>query len=301
MEVVAERGVARASVELIIARSRISRRTFYERFASLDECLAAVMDRALERVSALAAEALSPSAPYSPWPDGMRAALASVLAYFDSDSQLARVLLVETLGGGPLVREHRERVVGSFRELVVARLEGEELSHASPLAPESALASVMEIARVRLTAADPGPLIELLGPLMGVLVGPFMDDAGIAREIERGEELTREMLARRCVNSGASHRYAIEVPDALLSTRAYRTRLCLLFVAEQAGSGTATQQPREVGEGIGVSHAGHVSMLLGKLAGLGLIAKQSAGAGLRNAWALTPTGERVARAIAEQQ
>jgi AcrR family transcriptional regulator len=120
--VVAERGLVGATVGLVIARAGVSRRTFYECFDGLGDCLVAVMDRTLEQVGALASQAFERE---GSWPDGMRHALAEVLAFFDAEPALARVCLVETLGAVPAVREQRERVVAAFRLLVVARIESE--------------------------------------------------------------------------------------------------------------------------------------------------------------------------------
>jgi AcrR family transcriptional regulator len=195
VEVVSEHGVAGASVELVIARAGMSHRTFYERFAGLDECLVAIMDGAQAHVGALLSRSFERE---GSWLDGMRSALAAMLQFFDSDPVLARVCLVEMMGGGPVVREHRERVFEAVRLLLVERIEVEEVSHVSPLVKEGVLASVTGIINARLIVSERAervPLVELLGPLMGIIVEPFMEEALIAREIERGNELAQELLA----------------------------------------------------------------------------------------------------------
>jgi AcrR family transcriptional regulator len=193
VEVVAEHGVAGASVELAIARAGVSHRTFYELFDGLDECLVAVLDGALQRAAPLVVGAFAQE---GAWWEGMRAALVAMLVFFESEPELAQVCLVEVQAAGALVREHRERIFEAFRALVVERIES-EVSHASPLAAEGLHASVIGIVNARLIAPERAPLVELLGPLMGVILGPFMDEAGVAREIERGNELARELLAGR--------------------------------------------------------------------------------------------------------
>jgi AcrR family transcriptional regulator len=192
--VVAEHGVAGASVELVLARAGVSRRAFYGCFEDLDECLVAVLNGALERAAPLVVGAFAGEG--SSWWEGMRAALAEMLVFFESEPELARVCMVEAQAAGPVVREHRERIFEAFRALVVERVEG-EVSHASPLAAEGLLASVVGIVNARLLARESRPLVELLGPLMGIVVGSFMDEAGVEREIERGDELARELLAGR--------------------------------------------------------------------------------------------------------
>lgn len=295
VEVVAERGVANSSVELVCARARVSRRTFHGCFAGgLDECLVAVMDGALAQVGALAVRSFEQE---DYWLDGMRLALVELLAFFDREPALARVCLVETLGGGPMVREQRERVVASFRGLVVERIEG-EVSHASPLAAEGVVASVMGVMRARLIAGESRPLVGLLGPLMGIIVGQFafMDEVGVAREIEKGDELARELLAEHdpaqdtsCAPAAVAVR--AEVLEALGRPGAFRVRQCLLYVGSHGGEPGPSN--RDVKAGIGVSHRGQVSTLLARLAGMGLLVKRSGAPGRPNAWRLTAEGEAV--------
>jgi AcrR family transcriptional regulator len=291
VEVVAERGAVDASVELVIARAGVSRYGFHEQFDGLEECLMAVLDGGLERVASLAAHAIEQER--GPWQDGMRAALAAVLEFFDSERDLAKVCLVETLAAGPVVREHRERATEAFRALVVGRIQS-EVSHASPLAAEGLLGSVMSVVHARLIAREQKPLIELLGPLMGVIVGPFVDEHQLAREIERGDRLAREVIAGRRSPAAQTRPVArVDVPGVLLSARAHRARQCLLYVVRHPGASN-----QEVGEAIGVSHRGQLAKLLGKLAALGLLVKRAGGPGRANAWSATTAGEDVALALA---
>ncbi len=297
VEVVAERGVAGAAVGLVIVRAQVSRRAFYECFASLEDALIAVMNRGMQRATPLIVRGFAGT---DSWQDGMRCALAAMLAFCDSERTLVRVCLMEAQTAGPLVRAHRERILEAFRALVVERIQS-EVSPVSQLAPEGVLASVVGIVNSRLIAPEPQPLLELLGPLMGLIVGPFMDEAQVQREIERGNELARAMLAqsasRAATRADADTR--VRVPAALLGSRAHRARLCLIYVAEQNERGLSPSN-RQVGDGVDLSHRGQVARLLGKLAALGLLVKRSAGEGYPNAWSLTPKGEAVARALAER-
>lgn len=292
--VVAERGVAGASVEPVLARAGVSRRAFYECYRGLDECLVAVMDRTLEQVSVLAWRAFEQE---GDWLDGMRGALAAVLEFFDAEPALARVCLVETLGGGPVVVAQRERVVAAFRALVVARIEG-DVAPVAPLAAEGVLASVMGLARARLIAPEPQPLIELLGPLMGMAGAPYLDASAVEDQVRRGDELARKLLARREPRATRRDDAGADVPAMLLSARAHRARLCLLYVTEQGRRGFSPSN-REVAEGIGVPHRGQVAKLLDRLAALGLLTKRRGRPGHPNAWAATDTGEKIASLLAD--
>lgn len=284
--VVADRGVAGASIRQVCVRAEVSRRMFYECFGGLDGCLMTVLDSALERAAAIVVRAFGRE---NSWQGGMRLALAAMLGLFDEEPALARVCLVEMQAAAPGVRAHRERVLEEFRALVVGLI-GRDISHPSPLAAESAHASVIGIVNARLIGREQKPLIQLLGPLMGVIVGPFMDKARVAEEIERGNALAQEILERHVPSTPDPPE--VRVPDVLLSARAHRARLCLLYVAEHANVSN-----KRVGEGIGVSHRGQVARLLGRLADLDLVVKRPGSPGHANAWSLTEKGEQVARSL----
>jgi AcrR family transcriptional regulator len=300
VEIVAERGAKGASVELVIARAGTSRRTFYEHFANLDEGVIAVLDGCVEQVGSLTARAFAQER--GPWQDGMRAALAAVLDFFDSERDLVKLYMVETLAASTLVREHRERSTAVFRSLVVELIQS-EVSHPSALAPDALLASVMGTVRARLIDSAQEPLIGLLGPLMGVIVGGAMDEAQIAREVERGDELAASILERRRSQLPA----AVEgppgvdvtlIPLALRDRRAHRARLCLMYVAERSVRGLSPSN-QEIGEAIGVPHRGQLAKLLHRLAELGLLVNHKGAPGHSNAWSVTPAGERVAQDLAD--
>jgi hypothetical protein len=163
---------------------------------------------------------------------------------------------------------------------------------------------VAGIVVARLIACEHRPLIELLGPLMGVIVGPFMDETAVAQEIEAGDRLARELREQRSRPEGSGGWPAtvgvwVEVPDVLRRARAFRVRQCLLYVVKEGRRGLGPSN-QEVGASIGVSHRGQVSMLLTQLARLGLLVKCSRGPGHANVWRATAEGELVAGALGHE-
>jgi hypothetical protein len=262
-----------------------------------------VLDETLDRTSALVNAAFDRE---SAWNDGVRGALAAVLAFFDSEPALARAFVVGALAGGPLVLEQRERVVGAFRALVVSRLESSGgAPHASPLAAEAVVASVMGVIHARMVAKEEGPLVELLGPLMGVIVGPYLDKEQVEREIGRSDELARRIAAGEYPwapaaaigrDTGLDTGQGEALPASLGNARSRRARECLLFLAEHPDSSN-----REVAVGVDIAHQSHISRLLASLLHENLVTRHSEGAGKRNAWRLTPHGEKVAKALSPRR
>jgi hypothetical protein len=221
----------------------------------------------------------------------MRGALAAVLVFFDSEPALARVCLVETLGGRPVVLEQRARVVGAFRALVVEQIAG-QVFHSSSVAAEGVLAAVMGVVHARLIARERAPLVELLGPLLGLIVGLYMEGSEVECEIERGNELSRALLAGVHTH-GTAARGAVTIPAAMTNPNAYRVRQCLLFLAGHPGASNG-----QVAAGIGVAHKSQISRLLAYLLREGLVVKRSQGVGTPNVWRLTSRGEEILRAMA---
>jgi AcrR family transcriptional regulator len=316
VEVVAERGYAAASVEVVTARAGVSRRTFYRCFESREACFLEIIDLGQRRTVELLLEAFDAE---ETWQDGLRGALASLLVWLDSEPLLTRVWLVESLAAGAWALEQRERNLQALRKLIVSSWPESEKWSSPPLAAEGVIASVLGIAHAHIVSGRPEPLIGLLGPLMGVVVRPYVSSRAAAREIKRGEELALEIQAGRhplgvgrrgasedaAGGPGQQHGRAsdprcsgsgVVLPAGLQNPSAHRARQCLLFLADHPGASN-----REVAAGVGVRHASQISRLLSGLLTQGLVGKRSEGVGRPNVWWLTPHGEQAARALRERQ
>ena len=296
VEVVAERGFAGATVGLVVARAGVSTRTFYQLFENREACLTALVDRGFEQVEVLMVQGLARE---KYWLDGVRAGLGAWLEFFDREPGLARVCFVEALAAGPSAVEHRERRVLALTTAIAAKL-GVPESEMPPFTLRSVVALVLGAIHSQLVLDEHGALLDLLGPLMGVIGGLRLYPERAAREIERGEH-ARSQLAERARASRASEPAPGDgsLLEGLRVPSARRARECLLFLAEQNGRGVSPSN-REIAAGIGVTQQSHISRLLSSLAEENLVVKRSEGAGKRNAWRLTPRGEEIARALSEQ-
>ena len=305
VEIAAERGFGDTSVKLVTARAGVSTRTFYEQFDGLRACFEAVLDMALERAGALIAGAF---AAQKCWQDGALAALASLLVFFDSEPELTRIWFVESMAAGMWAFERRERIVAMLRSMIVEYWEAVGYEPIEPQVAVGVMASTLGLIQTHLATDEPEPLIELLGPLMGLVTGLYLDKRDADREVARGARVAREIQAgdlRWCEpaqDARLGHRAprAAAPPRTLVNPRARRARECLLFLAEQCGRGLSPSN-REIAVAIGITHPSQTSRLLSNLAEEGLLVKRSEGAGKRNAWRLTPRGEETARAIIEQE
>jgi AcrR family transcriptional regulator len=300
IEVAGERGFGKASVKLVTRRAGVSTSTFYKEFKNLQECFVVVLDLALERTGGLIVQAFARE---ECWRDGVLGALASLLVFFDSEPLLTRVWFVEAMAAGSWALERREHIAALLRSMIVEYWETREHSSPDPVAAAGVMASVLGLIQTHLVTEQPEQLIELLGPLMGLVTSLYLDTTeDRTREVQRGAQLAREIQARgpRCSPpvrpTPPSSVPGATLPAMLANPSARRARECLLFLAEQGLRGLSPSN-REVGQGIGVTDKSQTSRLLIYLTEQGLVTKRCEGKGKRNAWRLTPRGEEIARAL----
>jgi hypothetical protein len=175
-----------------------------------------------------------------------------------------------------------------LRALVLAQWPILELLGSSPLTIEGAIASVLGVIQTHILTGRPGPLIGLLGPLTGLVAAQYLPPPLVAREVQRGEELTRACLPSQpstVLPSGA-------ISPLLSNPNAHRARRCVLFLADHPQASN-----REIAAAVGVAHESQISKLLAGLLADGLLAKHSEGVGRRNSWQLTARGEEILRAL----
>jgi AcrR family transcriptional regulator/DNA-binding MarR family transcriptional regulator len=289
IEVAGERGAGGVTVAHIVARSGVSRRTFYELFEDREDCFLTAFDMAVER----AARRMLPTVQAcGSWRERIRAGLEALLEFLDDEPGMGALCVVETLGAGPVVLERRALVV---RALIDAVDEGrkEVRGSAKPtrLTAEGVVGAVLGVLHARLSGrgcANGGaqPMVALLGPLMGMIVLPYQGQAIASRETSRP--------APRRRRATPPHGDPLRELDMRLT---YRTVRVLLAIAANPGASN-----RRVSEAADVADQGQISKLLMRLENLGLIANGGAGParGEPNVWRLTAKGEEIERTIRRQ-
>ncbi len=286
-EIVVEEGFPAAAVARIVARVGISRRTFYELFSDREDCFLAAFDAALAQFAARGVPAfLAPGR----WSDRIRAALTAGLELLDEAPDLGALCIVHTLNAGPRTRERRARVVRRLVDAVDAVDEGrhEAPSPARPrsrLTAEGIVGAVLSILYTRLVDGDRESFASLTGPLMGMIVLPYLGQAAARRERQRPAPKLQ----------AAKPRVARSDPlEGLRIRLTYRTVRVLLTIREKPGSSN-----RVIGDAAGIVDQGQTSKLLRRLESLGLIERigPPRRRGEPNAWRLTPRGEQLQRTL----
>ncbi len=183
------------------------------------------------------------------------------------------------------------RAHASFRLTVDNCARGESKMARQPplLTGEGVVGGVLSILHARLLEDEgPGGLLGLTGPLMSMIVLPYLGSAAAGRELQRPIPTRRQSSV-------------ISASDPLrdLGLRlTYRTVRALLSVAEHPGASN-----REIGEAAGITDQGQMSKLLWRLERSGLVHNTGLGpgTGAPNIWKLTQRGQTIHQAIATQE
>jgi AcrR family transcriptional regulator/DNA-binding MarR family transcriptional regulator len=282
--IVFEQGLESVSVQQIVARAGVTRRTFYELFESREDCFRAVFE---ESVAMAAERACAAYRIEGRWVERIRAGLLALLAFFDSEPELARLCVLHATPASPTltrrgeVLEHLALVIDEGRRGAPAEM------HPPPLTAQSVVGGVLAVVQARLLEPNPRRLAELVGPLMGVIALPYLGQEAAWRELSRP---VRETTDARTAPEG------IRDPLRDLDMRlTYRTLRVLAAIAVAPGISN-----RDVAQAAGVRDEGQISRLLARLERLGLVRNTDVGRskGRANAWSVTRRGAEVDSAIA---
>jgi AcrR family transcriptional regulator len=300
IDVVSERGRANATVAHVVARSGVSRRTFYEVFDDFEGCFLAALDQSISRARDYVLYGYDPA---EKWLVRIRGALVGLLEFLEDEPAMGRLCIVETLGAGRKVHERRLRVVDA---LVAAVEEGRGQARSAATLPsltgEGIVGGVLSVLHARLLVPFRAPphgdgrprgtrrgeprdaLLGLTGSLIGMIVLPYLGPAAAHRESARPTPERRS-------HPRASSTDPLRDLEMRLT---YRTVRVLLSIAASPGASN-----REVGAAAGIDDQGQISKLLSRLEKLGLIENSGAGQvrGAPNAWALTKKGVEVEQLV----
>jgi AcrR family transcriptional regulator len=203
VEVSRERGVRQVTVAHIVERSGVSRRTFYEVFEDREDCFFAALDEAVERAAARVIPAFEACG--GGWRERVRAGLGALLEFLDDEPRLGVFCLVDALGAGPRALERRAGLVEVLVDVVhegCGEMRGE--MRPTRLTAEGIVGGVLGVLYGRLSEVGPGSgvgsesVAGLLGPLMGLIVLPYLGRGAARREV------ARPVLTRQRVMSGRS-------------------------------------------------------------------------------------------------
>jgi len=176
------KGYGATTIADIVAEAAVSRRTFYEHFATKAECLIALYESvSLEGLSVLSSHINSAL----PWREQVQDALSAYFGWMTSNPALMRALFVDILALGPEGLTARRRVHDQIAQFILrtANAADTENRDASPITLELSVALVGGIHELVLQQSEKGELSSLgdLAKIGAEFVGRVIAHDGHAR------------------------------------------------------------------------------------------------------------------------
>ena len=167
----AEIGYADMSVEAIIARAGVSRRTFYEHFKNKEDAFLAAYDAVVDQIVRRVQRAYLQQTTAL---ERLRAGLGAYLQYLASEPEIARMGVVEVLAAGPTALARRNGALRLFASIIEDNIRQLVPSiHRPALTAETIVGGIYEIVFSRILA---GRTAELPGMTDDLLVAVLMRD-----------------------------------------------------------------------------------------------------------------------------
>jgi AcrR family transcriptional regulator len=284
-DVATERGSANVTVAHVTERSGVSRRTFYEVFEDREDCFLAAFEQALEFACGRVVPAYQSQ---EKWSERIRAALSALLSFLDEEPVVGRLLIVESLSGGPRTLERRGQAIVRVTSAIDDGREEAKAAAPPSLTAEGIVGGVFSVIHSRLLDKGRESLIGLLNPLMSMIVLPYLGATAARRELDRAAPKTE---SRR--KAQGEPLLSDPFKDAGMRLT-YRTVRVLMAIVDNPGASNRT-----IGERAGIDDQGQISKLLGRLQRIGLVSNTGLGPGqgAPNAWSLTEKGQQVVHTI----
>jgi AcrR family transcriptional regulator len=280
-QVVAEHGYGGMSVARVTTRAGVSRRTFYDLFDDREDCFLALFNEAVERARAVAVRAVVGE---RPWREQVRAGLAALLVFVGDDPVTGSLLIVDALNAGPKTLSRRASVLETLHAIIdQGRSQTKPGREPPPLTAEGTVGAVLSVIHARILEDDGPRLIDLLNPLMGTIVLPYLGPSAAAKELARPAPKTTRAATPTAENP----------LDGLQMRLTYRTLRVLSAIATLPAASN-----REIADHAGVADQGQISKLLSRLERLELIHNTGPVVkGEPNAWQLTPKGHQIQHTV----
>jgi AcrR family transcriptional regulator len=165
-------GYAQTTVDTIIKRAGVSRRSFYEHFTNKQDAFLTAFDQSVGEVTSKVIAA------YTAEPDyvcSIREGLRHCLTYFADNPAAAKMTVVEALSAGPEAIERRQKVLSDLTEQVAQSSRGLPESPVGPdLTAETMIGAVLQVIYNRVSRGEADRLPGLLPDLFYSVLAPSL-------------------------------------------------------------------------------------------------------------------------------
>jgi AcrR family transcriptional regulator len=178
-----DRGYRAVTVADIVRRAGIARNTFYDNFASKEDCFLATQDFAVEESLARIVEAASK---VEGWEDRLAAGLGAFLKYVADEPALARTCIVEALSAGEAAQERYEQSLQAFVPLLRLGRESSAVGDDLPDTLEETIAGgIFWVIYQRIVLGETDRIESLLPDLVDFALTPYIGAESAQRATAR--------------------------------------------------------------------------------------------------------------------
>jgi AcrR family transcriptional regulator len=178
-----DRGYRAVTVADIVRRAGIARNTFYDNFASKEDCFLATQDFAVEESLARIVEAASE---VEGWEGRLAAGLGAFLKYVADEPALARTCIVEALSAGAAAQERYEQSLQAFVPLLRVGRESSSVGEELPDTLEETIAGgIFWVIYQRIVLGETERIESLLPDLVDFALTPYIGAESAQRATAR--------------------------------------------------------------------------------------------------------------------
>lgn len=185
-EAVAERGYPELTVEAVIARAGVSRKTFYEHFRNKEEAFLAAYDDFAARLLHQVEHAKQPSATFSLRAEAILRAILELLAEHPAQAHL---VVVEVLAAGPRAVRRRndslKLIVDAVDRSTCTLAEEQGMRPPPAITAETVVGGLFEVIYSRVESGQTERLPSLLPDLMYCVLLPYVGPTAATAEHAR--------------------------------------------------------------------------------------------------------------------
>jgi AcrR family transcriptional regulator len=267
----------------VSAAAGVERRVLLSIFPRPGQLQRALFDRVVSRLGEMMQRAFAGE---RVWIEAVRAALVQLLGFLDGHPQIARFLFVSSLQGDPPMLKRRQEVLAILACALESDCPEAKAQVASPFGAEAVLGGAASVLHGRLLEEPVPALNELMGPLMAVIVLPYLDASAAREEVSRS--MPRAPTRHREGGAGAE----ALIPAGMRLTS--RTAQVLQTLSRQPGISNSA-----IAQEVGIGDQGQTSRMLARLRRLKLVEDHPSPSarGTTKAWRLTAAGSRLLREL----
>ena len=167
-------GYTRMSVEDIVRRAGVSRKTFYEQFANKDEAFLAAFDDGAKLLLASVRSAVDAEKTFA---GRVIAGFGTFLAVLAASPAFAHLCIVEVLAAGPEAIERRTRVMAEFAAMIQENAALLPRARRVPaLTADAIVGGIYEAIFRRIAAGEAARLPELLPDVVELALMPYIGE-----------------------------------------------------------------------------------------------------------------------------